>query len=127
MPVSTLMVVLTAGADNDALLTFTARLAARLQVRRVVGIAACQPLQVIGDSAPYLPGDFYERDLAEIDRQLADAQARFRKLVTGPGLVLDWRSSVTSQLLSDAVAREARSNTQSSWNGFIVCLSPRTT
>ncbi|MFO1162609.1 MAG: universal stress protein [Reyranellaceae bacterium] len=42
------MVRLAAGVPNNALLELTADLAARLEVARVIGISACQPVQIYG-------------------------------------------------------------------------------
>jgi hypothetical protein len=49
------MVRLAAGVPNDALLQFTADLAARLKVTRVTGISAGQPVLIYGSPDMYVP------------------------------------------------------------------------
>jgi nucleotide-binding universal stress UspA family protein len=108
MSPSSLMVHVTAGANNDAVLKFTAALAASLRVKRVVGIAACQPLQVMGDAAGYVPMDIFEQDRVDIENQLAEAESRFREMLSAPSLAVEWRSTVTFNLLAGYIAEQSR-------------------
>lgn len=109
MNASTLMVHIAAGANADGLLKLTADLAARLHVKRVIGVAACQPLQLTGEAAVYVPPDLFEQDRIDIERQLAKAESRFKEALSATSLSLEWRSSVTYNLLADYVAQQSRS------------------
>ena len=104
---ATLMVHLELGRSNAGLLQIAADLAARFHAS-VIGIAACQPLQVIYGEG-FVSGDLYEQDRQELDKELKAAEAEFRSALQACAATLEWRSAVTFALLSDYLAREARS------------------
>jgi nucleotide-binding universal stress UspA family protein len=106
---ATLMVRLAAGIPNDALLLFTADLAHRLKVARVIGISACQPIQIYGSPEAYVPPEFINWDRAWIDKQLKEAEDAFRSALEGKTITVEWRSTVvTYGTIADYVAAEMR-------------------
>jgi len=103
---STLLVHLDGGQTNEPVLAIAASLAAQYKAR-VIGIAACQPMQIgIAD------GDFtgglavLERDI--VDGELKRAEAEFQTCAEIQPFVLEWRSSETLSPVSHVVADEAR-------------------
>lgn len=107
MTYATLMVHLDLGRSNAGLLQIASDLAVRFHAG-VIGIAACQPMQIVyGDG--YVSGDFIEKDREEIERQMKEAEAEFRSALQPHVGTLEWRSTVTFETLSDYLARNARS------------------
>ena len=104
---TTLMVHLELGHANTRLLQAAADLAMRLSAD-VMGIAACQPLQIIyGDG--YVSGDLIEQDREELEKEIKDAETEFRvALQSHHGGSLEWRSTVTFTSLADYLADQAR-------------------
>ncbi len=107
MTYSTLMVHLQLGQSNARLLQVAAGLAQRQA--GVIGIAACQPMQVLYVEGAYVPADMFEQDRAQHEADTEAAEAEFRAAFQGHGGLLEWRSTVTSAPLSDYLAHEARS------------------
>ncbi len=106
MTYSTLMAHLDLGVPNEGLLRVTADLAERFKAR-VIGIAACQPMQITyGDG--YMSGDVIEQDRAEIEKETNKAEARFNAVLHGKIANLEWRSTVSYLSLADYVAQQAR-------------------
>lgn len=104
MDIRTLMVHLELGGDNSAVLAVAGDLATRCSAR-VIGIAACQPAQVLpGDG--FGTGDASARDWAEKKKELAAAEAAFRAALAAHAP--EWRSIITYGSLADYVAEEAR-------------------
>lgn len=109
MTPASLMVRLAAGVANDALLLLTADLAARLKVTQVIGISACQPVQIYGSYDMYVPPQFITWDREQIDKELKAAQDRFRAALEGKVTSLEWRSTVvTYGSIADYVAEQMR-------------------
>ena len=107
MTYATLMVHLELGRPNAGLLQVTAELAERFQAS-VIGIAACQPLQMVyGDG--YASGDLFEQDRIEIAMEIKLAEAEFRTALDKRVSTLEWRSTEVYAYLSGYVADEARS------------------
>ena len=107
MTYGTLMVHLELGRSNAGLLQITGDLAERFHAS-VIGIAACQPMQIVyGDG--FISGDIYEQDRQELDKEMKAAEAEFRSALQTRAATLEWRSTVMFTLLSDYLAREARS------------------
>jgi len=107
MTYGTLMVHLELGRSNAGLLQIAGDLAERFHAG-VIGIAACQPMQLVyGDS--FISGDIYEQDRQELDKEMKAAEAEFRRALQMRAVTLEWRSTVMFTLLSDYLAREARS------------------
>jgi nucleotide-binding universal stress UspA family protein len=104
---ATLMVHLELGHLNGGLLQIAGDLAERFHAG-VIGIAACQPMQIAyGDG--YVPGDFIEQDREEIEREIKTAEAEFRSALQTRVGTLEWRSTAMFASLADYLAREARS------------------
>ena len=106
MTYSTMMTHMDVGSDNGGVLRVTAALAERFNAG-VIGIAACQPMQMIyGDG--YVAGDMIQENIAEIARETTEAEARFRSALTGKAAPLQWRSVNASVQLSHFVVCESR-------------------
>lgn len=105
----TLMVRLAAGAPNDALLVFTADLASRMKIGRVIGISAWQPVMFYGSPDAYVPPQLIDWDRTQIDKELKEAESAFRSALGGKVPAIEWRSSVLDYgSIVDFVAREMR-------------------
>lgn len=103
---ATLMVHLELGHPNTKLLDVAADLARRLNAD-VMGIAACQPLQITyGDG--YVSGDLIEQDREELEKEIKDAETEFRAALRSHRENLEWRSTVTFTSLADYLADQAR-------------------
>lgn len=106
---ASLMVRLAAGVPNDALLLLTADLATRLKVTQVIGISACQPVQIYGTPDMYVPPDFVNWDREQIDKELKAAEGAFRVALHGKVTTVEWRSTVvTYGSIVDYVADQMR-------------------
>ena len=114
MTYATLMVHLQVGQPNGAVLLAAAGLAGRFDAG-VIGVAACQPMQLVY-SGSYIAGDAFEQDREQKDREFRDAEAAFRAAFRDrgnmpgnvPGNALEWRSTITLASPSAWVANEAR-------------------
>ena len=106
MSYKNLMVHLELNGDNADLLEITAGLAERLGAG-VIGIAACQPVQVLYDEG-YGTGEAIAEDRAEIGREIAAAEAQFRSALEGRASSLEWRSEISYRPLADYIAEQAR-------------------
>lgn len=106
---ASLMVRVTAGEPNDALLKLTADVAARLKVARVIGISACQPIQIYGTPEMYVPPELVNWDRDQIDRELKAAEKEFRSALDGKVATVEWRSTVVAYgSIADYVADQMR-------------------
>lgn len=106
MTYKTLMVHLELGGDNGNLLKITGELAERFDAR-VIGIAACQPVQIlVGEGLN--AGEALTQDRAEIEKELAAAAAQFRAAFQGRAQGIEWRSAITYGPLADYIADQAR-------------------
>jgi nucleotide-binding universal stress UspA family protein len=106
---SSLMVHLTAGKSNDAVLRFAADLATRVKVTRVIGISGCQPLQIYSSPDAYIPQDLVTWDLELIEKELKAAEKSFRLAFEGRVTDCQWRSTVVSYgTIADYVAEQMR-------------------
>ena len=106
MTYGTLMVHLELGRSNAGLLQIAGDLAERFHAG-VIGIAACQPMQIVyGDG--FISGDIYEQDREELDKEMKAAEAEFRSALQTRAVTLEWRSTVMFTLLSDYLARARR-------------------
>ena len=106
MTYATLMVQLELGHPNAGLLRIAGDLAQRFHAR-VIGIATCQPMQMVyGDG--YVPGEFFEQDHNERHKEMDEAEAEFRAALQTRATALEWRSSIRFAPLPEYVAREAR-------------------
>jgi nucleotide-binding universal stress UspA family protein len=106
---STLMVRLVAGTPNDALLAFTADLATRMKIGRVIGISAWQPVMFYGSPDAYVPPQLIDWDRTQIDKELEEAEGAFRSALANKVPIVEWRSSVLDYgSIVDFVVREMR-------------------
>lgn len=106
---ASLMVRVTAGEPNDALLKLTADVAARLKVARVIGISSCQPIQIYGTPEMYVPPELVNWDREQIDRELKAAEKEFRSALEGKVATVEWRSTVVAYgSIADYVADQMR-------------------
>lgn len=109
MAPSSLMVRLTAGKSNEALLGCAADLAMRLEATRVIGISARQPLQIYSSPDAYVPPDLITWDLEHIEKELKGAERSFRAALEGKVTSCEWRSTVISYgTIADYVAEQMR-------------------
>jgi nucleotide-binding universal stress UspA family protein len=106
MTYATLMVQLELGHPNAGLLKITAELAERFNAG-VIGIASCQPMQMMFADG-YIPGDIYEQDDTERHKELDETEAAFRAALQSRCKSLEWRSSIRFAPLPEYVANEAR-------------------
>jgi nucleotide-binding universal stress UspA family protein len=106
MSYATLLVHLECGRSNERLLQVAGALAQQMNAR-VVGVAACRPLQVnYGDG--FVTGDLLESDRREIDLEFKEARREFDDALESHGAQLVWRPAVVYGALSDHLAGEAR-------------------
>jgi nucleotide-binding universal stress UspA family protein len=103
----TLMAHLELGHSNARLLGVAGDLAQRFDAG-VIGIAMCQPMQIIY-SEGYVPADLIVQDREQRDKEVATAEAEFRDVLRARVGRLEWRSAVTLDPLVDYLVREARS------------------
>jgi nucleotide-binding universal stress UspA family protein len=106
MTTATLMVHLQPGWSSAGVLAIAGDLAERLHAG-VIGIAACQPIQIVeGDG--YVPTELLQADDDEIVKGIKNAEAQFRDAFQKRGRPVEWRSAVMVGSLADYIAREAR-------------------
>jgi nucleotide-binding universal stress UspA family protein len=106
MAYTTLMVHLTLGRSNTGLLRIAGDLAARFQAQ-VIGVAACQPMQMVYGEG-YVDGTLFQQDRLETERELAQAEAEFLAAMQARGLSVEWRASVMFGPLAEWLANQAR-------------------
>lgn len=106
MTYKTLMVHLELDSDNTSLLDVAADLANEFDAT-IIGIAACQPCQVMYDEG-FTAGEAMVADWAEIEREIAAAETSFRKALGGRVKNLEWRSAITYEPLASYIATQAR-------------------
>lgn len=104
MGIKTIMVHLELGGSNKGLLGLTNSLAERFDAA-VIGIAACQPIQIPYDET-YVSGEILEEDRKEIRKQLDDAEQQFRGAFARTR-ILDCRTSVDYFPLCDYIVEQA--------------------
>ena len=107
MTYATLMVHLDVGSSNAGRLRVAGDLADRFGVS-IVGIAVCQPMQIVYADG-YVSGDLIEDDVKAKEKEIAAAEAEFRGAFQKRTNALEWRSAITLDPLSDFIACEARS------------------
>ena len=105
MTYRTLMAHLELGRSNTGLLKVADDLAERFDAG-VIGIAMCQPMQIVY-SEGYIPGDLITQDREQRDKEIAAAEAEFRYAL--PTRAVGWRAAVAPEPLADYLVREVRS------------------
>jgi nucleotide-binding universal stress UspA family protein len=106
MTYKTLVAHLDVGKSNAEMLRVVADLAARFDAR-LVGIAACQPMQFAYGEG-YISGETMAACQDELEGELRAAEAEFREALKGSPVSLEWRSSYTTDALPYYLASEAR-------------------
>jgi nucleotide-binding universal stress UspA family protein len=102
----TIMVHLQLRQSNEGALQIAADLAERFHAG-VIGIAACQPMQIL-EGDVYVSGDLIEADQEEIKKEVRAAERAFRKVLGTCAGGIEWRSAVTVVALPGYLANEAR-------------------
>ena len=119
-----LMVHVQPGSSNAATLEVAGDLAARFKAD-VIGIAACQPMQIFYGEG-YVNAESIDSDSKLIAAQLHKAEAEFRAALKTQSGALDWRTSVSPMAIAQTVAREACSADLVITSAGISSLSERT-
>jgi len=105
MTYATLMLHVRPRQSNAASLDAAADLANRFHCA-VIGIAACEPLQVAyGDT--YVPLDVIDLDRLEVESEMKKLEAEFRRVLEKRVEKLEWRSSIAFAPLSNYLASQA--------------------
>ncbi|MCW5735195.1 MAG: universal stress protein [Enhydrobacter sp.] len=109
MTLATLMVhVMPSGQAAAALFQLARDVAAQVAARKVIGIAALQPLQIYAGPDAYVPQDLFQQDWEAMEKELAAAEKQFRTAFEGTAVALEWRSTITTGAVSDYVAEQMR-------------------
>lgn len=106
MAYKSLMVHLELNGDNGGILKIAGELARRFDAR-VIGIAACQPIQLPVTDGLYV-GEAIKQDRQEIEEQFAAAESQFRNALQGLAGSLEWRSAIVDGSLAGYMAQQAR-------------------
>lgn len=106
MGYNSIMVRLDLSKDNTGVLSVAGGLAERFG-SKVIGIAACQPLQILADEG-FSAGEAIVQNCEEIAKEIEAAEAQFRAALSGRVREIEWRSNVTYDLLADYIAEQAR-------------------
>lgn len=100
-----IMVVLALNSDNRGVLGVAAALAERFE-SKVIGIAACQPLQILFNEG-FSADEAIVQNRKDIEKEIEAAETEFRAALSGREIA--WRSSIAYGSLADFIAEEARS------------------
>jgi len=103
----TLMVHMEIGRSNAHLLRVAHHLADCFGAN-VIGIAACQPMQIVYADG-YIPGEVIEQSRQEMAIENQRAETEFRAAFQGLDSSVNWRSIVMYGSLANYIANEARS------------------
>lgn len=107
MTYASLMAHLDVCHTNAAVLKAVETLAAQFDAK-VIGIAACQPVQIVGSDG-YIAGEAMVACHDESEREMLEAEATFRASFASSGYSVEWRAGVTDLALSEFIARQSRS------------------
>lgn len=106
MSYKVIMVHMELGTSNARLLKIAADLVDRLHAD-VIGVAACQPIQIPFDDVS-LTGEVIAEDRQEIEKELKDTEAEFRAAFKGHAGKVAWRCTCTFGSLAEYIAHQAR-------------------
>ena len=106
MGIATLMVNLEVGRSNRSVLRVAGDLAERTGAD-VIGIAVCQPMQIVYYDGLY-SGCEIEQDEEEIEKEIKVAETEFRDVLEARTRRLEWRSNITCSPLAEDLASHAR-------------------
>lgn len=101
-----IMVRLELSKDNASVLKVAGDLAERFG-SKVIGIAACQPLQILANEG-FAADQAIIQNREEITGEIAAAEAQFRAALSGRVREIEWRSSITFDSLAEYIAEQAR-------------------
>jgi nucleotide-binding universal stress UspA family protein len=107
MSYQTIMVHLRLGHSNDAVLHVSRNIAERFNAN-VIGIVVGQQTQMIYGRG-YAALDFFDREDAQIEKKITEAEALFRATFKDLSRVVEWRSTITREPMADYIVTEARS------------------
>lgn len=102
------MVHVQVGKKNNALLNISAELATRLNAA-VIGVAACQPMQIAFSDGFYYSGELIEQDRKALEQEISAAETEFRQLLSEQAPSITWRSTITLAPLAVYLGHQARS------------------
>lgn len=102
------MVNLQVGKKNRTLLGIAAELAARMDAR-VIGVAACQPMQIAFSDGFYYSGELIEQDRKALEQEISAAESEFRQSLSDKEDSIVWRSAITLAPLAVYLGHQARS------------------
>jgi nucleotide-binding universal stress UspA family protein len=106
MTYKSVMVHLELDGDNDGVLKIAGELARRFEAR-VIGIVACQPIQLPVSDGLYL-GEAIKQERQQIKEKFAAAERQFRSALQDQVKGLEWRSAISDGPLADYIAQQAR-------------------
>jgi nucleotide-binding universal stress UspA family protein len=107
MDIKTIMLHMELERRSEQLLALGAELAPRIGATEVIGIAGCQPVQLLYDET-YVAGEIMAADREQIQAEFKDAEQRFRDVFKNKIKNLEWRCNITPSSLADYLASEAR-------------------
>jgi nucleotide-binding universal stress UspA family protein len=107
MSYKTLMVHLHMGHSNTAILQATRAVAENFKTE-VIGIVVGQQTQMIYGRG-YAAMDFFDREDAQIEKKIAEAEVLFRDAFKGFSGAIEWRSAITREPMTDYIVSEVRS------------------
>ncbi len=105
---TTLMVHVMPSAEAASLSLFASDVAARVNARKVIGIAALRPLQIYAGPDVYVPPDLFEKDWKAMEKELETSEKQFRAAFAGKAVELEWRSTIATDIVSNYVAEQMR-------------------
>lgn len=107
MDLTTIMVHSELQQPNDGLFALALDLAQRLGAAEAIGIAGCQPVQLVYDET-YVAGEIMAADREQIESEVKRAEQCFRDAFKSKVKRLEWRYNITPAPLADYIASEAR-------------------
>lgn len=105
MSYRTLMTVPTLGRSNAHLMEATVSLARRLDAR-ILGLAACRPIQCVCQDYA-IPASVFAEDRKQIERQIEKAELEFRSAMAGLNRAVDWTAHTCLEPLAALIAEQA--------------------
>lgn len=107
MNIKSIMVHMELEQPNEQLLALAAELTKRLDATEVIGIAGCQPVQLVYQET-YVSGEILAADREQIEAEMKKAEQHFKDAFRNRAKRLEWRCNVTPGSLAGYVASEAR-------------------
>jgi nucleotide-binding universal stress UspA family protein len=107
MSYNTIMVHLHLGDSNYALLNVAKNIAEQFNAK-VIGAIVGQQTQIIYGRG-YAMMDFFDLEDSQLEKEINEAEASFRKTFKGYKAPIEWRSKITREPMIDYITSEARS------------------